>query len=82
MKYLFFALLFSLPAFATEVIQWENIPLPIALHVGQERIVDVVKSSAHRLSRHAGRQSASAKRGRQGLPAGEYGVPVHPNPAT
>ncbi|AVL80630.1 TIGR03749 family integrating conjugative element protein [Klebsiella oxytoca] len=44
MKYLFFALLFSLPAFATEVVQWENIPLPIALHVGQERIVDVGKA--------------------------------------
>jgi integrating conjugative element protein (TIGR03749 family) len=44
MKYLFFALLFSLPAFATEVVQWENIPLPVALHVGQERIVDVGKA--------------------------------------
>lgn len=41
MKPVLFALLFSLPAFATEVVQWENIPLPVALHTGQERIVDV-----------------------------------------
>lgn len=44
MKYIFFALLFSLPAFATEVVQWENIPLPVTLHIGQERIVDVGKA--------------------------------------
>lgn len=43
MKYLFQALLFSLPVCATEVVQWENIPLPVALHTGQERIVDVGK---------------------------------------
>ncbi|MDU6965135.1 MAG: hypothetical protein E6365_11960 [Klebsiella aerogenes] len=42
MKYLFFALLFSLPAFATEVAQWENIPLPVALHVGQANNVPPV----------------------------------------
>ncbi|EQC4551556.1 TIGR03749 family integrating conjugative element protein [Cronobacter malonaticus] len=44
MKPVLFALLFSLPAFATEVVQWENIPLPVTLHVGQERIVDVGKA--------------------------------------
>jgi len=33
-------LLLSLPALATEVVQWEQIPLPVTLHVGQERIVD------------------------------------------
>lgn len=44
MKTVLLALLFSLPAFATEVVQWENIPLPITLHVGQERIVDVGKA--------------------------------------
>ncbi|WP_227635100.1 DUF3438 family protein, partial [Klebsiella pneumoniae] len=40
----FLVLLFSFPAFATEVVQWENIPLPVTLHVGQERIVDVGKA--------------------------------------
>ncbi|WP_370968271.1 TIGR03749 family integrating conjugative element protein [Enterobacter wuhouensis] len=43
MTYIFYALLFSLPVFATEVVQWENIPLPVTLHVGQERIIDVGK---------------------------------------
>lgn len=43
MKPVLFTLLFSFPAFATEVVQWENIPLPVTLHVGQERIVDVGK---------------------------------------
>lgn len=43
MKTILLALLFSLPAFATEVVLWENIPLPVTLHVGQERIVDVGK---------------------------------------
>ncbi|HCN8310733.1 TIGR03749 family integrating conjugative element protein [Escherichia coli] len=43
MKPVLFALLFSFPAFATEVVQWENIPLPVTLHIGQERIVDVGK---------------------------------------
>lgn len=44
MKSVFLVLLFSLPAFATEVVQWENIPLPVTLHIGQERIVDVGKA--------------------------------------
>lgn len=44
MKSVFLVLLFSFPAFATEVVQWENIPLPVTLHVGQERIVDVGKA--------------------------------------
>lgn len=44
MKSIFPVLLFSLPAFATEVVQWENIPLPVTLHVGQERIVEVGKA--------------------------------------
>ena len=44
MKTVLLALFFSLPAFATEVVQWENIPLPVTLHVGQERIVDVGKT--------------------------------------
>lgn len=44
MKTVLLALFFSLPAFATEVVQWENIPLPVTLHVGQERIVDVGKA--------------------------------------
>lgn len=44
MKSVFLVLLFSFPAFATEVVQWENIPLPVTLHVGQERIVDVGKT--------------------------------------
>ncbi|EIX6435639.1 TIGR03749 family integrating conjugative element protein [Salmonella enterica] len=44
MKSVLLALLFSLPAFATEVVQWENIPLPVTLHIGQERIVDVGKA--------------------------------------
>lgn len=44
MKPVLFALLFSFPVFATEVVQWENIPLPVTLHIGQERIVDVGKS--------------------------------------
>ena len=44
MKTVLLALLFSQPAFATEVVQWENIPLPVTLHVGQERIVDMGKS--------------------------------------
>jgi len=43
MRSLFLVLLFCLPAFATEVVQWENIPLPVTLHIGQERIVDVGK---------------------------------------
>lgn len=43
MKPVLFALMLSFPAFATEVVQWENIPLPVTLHVGQERIVDVGK---------------------------------------
>ena len=43
MKPVLFALLLSFPAFATEVVQWEKIPLPVTLHVGQERIVDVGK---------------------------------------
>ena len=45
MKSVFLVLLFSFPAFATEVVQWENIPLPVTLHVGQERIVDVGKAT-------------------------------------
>lgn len=44
MRHILFALLFSFPAFATEVVQWENIPLPVTLHIGQERIVDVGKA--------------------------------------
>lgn len=44
MKSVLLALLFSFPAFATEVVQWENIPIPVTLHVGQERIVDVGKA--------------------------------------
>ncbi|EPE4171415.1 TIGR03749 family integrating conjugative element protein [Yersinia enterocolitica] len=44
MRTLFLVLLLSLPAFATEVVQWENIPLPVTLHIGQERIVDVGKA--------------------------------------
>ena len=44
MKPVLFALLFSFPVFATEVVQWENIPLPVTLHVGEERIVDVGKA--------------------------------------
>ncbi len=43
MKPVLFALLLGFPAFAIEVVQWENIPLPVTLHVGQERIVDVGK---------------------------------------
>lgn len=34
-------LLIAIPASAVELIKWERIPLPIALHVGQERIVFV-----------------------------------------
>lgn len=37
-------LLLSLPALATEVVQWEQIPLPVTLHIGQERIVDAGKA--------------------------------------
>ena len=44
MKTILLALLFSLPTFATEVVQWENIPLPVTLHIGQERIVDMGKA--------------------------------------
>ncbi|MCX8988298.1 TIGR03749 family integrating conjugative element protein [Citrobacter portucalensis] len=44
MKSVLLTLLFSFPAFATEVVQWENIPLPVTLHIGQERIVDVGKA--------------------------------------
>ncbi|HCA3406612.1 TPA: TIGR03749 family integrating conjugative element protein [Salmonella enterica subsp. salamae serovar 35:g,m,s,t:-] len=43
MMRLFLLLLFSLPALATEVVRWEQIPLPVALHVGQERRVEVGK---------------------------------------
>lgn len=43
MKPLLILLLFSLPALATEVVRWEHIPLPVTLHVGQERIVDAGK---------------------------------------
>jgi integrating conjugative element protein (TIGR03749 family) len=43
MTRLLFLLLFSLPALATDVVQWENIPLPVELHTHQERIVDVGK---------------------------------------
>jgi len=41
MKHLQFLLFFSFSLQATEVVQWEKIPLPVELHVGQERIVDV-----------------------------------------
>lgn len=34
-------LLIAIPVSAVELIKWERIPLPIALHVGQERIVFV-----------------------------------------
>lgn len=44
MKSVLLALLFSFSVAATEVVQWENIPLPVTLHVGQERIVDVGKT--------------------------------------
>lgn len=44
MKSVLLALLFSFSVAATEVVQWENIPLPVTLHVGQERIVDVGKA--------------------------------------
>lgn len=43
MMRLLLLLFFSLPVLATEVVQWENIPLPVELHTGQERIVDVGK---------------------------------------
>ncbi len=35
------ACLAALPAQAVELVKWERIPLPVALHVGQERIVFV-----------------------------------------
>lgn len=35
------ACLAALPAQAVELLKWERIPLPVALHVGQERIVFV-----------------------------------------
>ena len=35
------ACLAALPAQAVELVKWERIPLPIALHIGQERIVFV-----------------------------------------
>lgn len=35
------ACLVALPAQAVELVKWERIPLPVALHVGQERIVFV-----------------------------------------
>ncbi|MBF0035508.1 TIGR03749 family integrating conjugative element protein [Citrobacter freundii] len=43
MMRLLLLLFFSLPALATEVVRWENIPLPVELHTGQERIVNVGK---------------------------------------
>lgn len=43
MMRLLILLFFSLPVLATDVVQWENIPLPVELHTGQERIVDVGK---------------------------------------
>lgn len=41
MKRLLLLMFFSLPVRATEVVRWEQIPLPVELHVGQERLVDV-----------------------------------------
>ncbi|EGB0931737.1 TIGR03749 family integrating conjugative element protein [Escherichia coli] len=35
------ACLAALPAQAVELVKWERIPLPVALHIGQERIVFV-----------------------------------------
>lgn len=35
------ACLAALPAQAVELVKWERIPLPVSLHVGQERIVFV-----------------------------------------
>lgn len=43
MRILLLLFLYSLPALATEVVHWEHIPLPVTLHVGQERIVDAGK---------------------------------------
>lgn len=34
-------LLFALPLHAVELVKWERIPLPVALNIGQERIVFV-----------------------------------------
>lgn len=39
--FLFLTCLVALPAQAVELVKWERIPLPVALHVGQERIVFV-----------------------------------------
>lgn len=38
------ALTLSLPAQAVELVRWERIPLPVTLHVGEERIVFVEKN--------------------------------------
>lgn len=41
-----------LPVQAVELVRWERIPLPVSLHVGEERIVFVEKmcvSVFHRL---------------------------------
>ncbi|EGT3611391.1 TIGR03749 family integrating conjugative element protein [Morganella morganii] len=38
------ALALSLPAHAVELVRWERIPLPVILHVGEERIVFVEKN--------------------------------------
>ena len=82
MKPVLFALLFSFRPSPLEVVQWENIPLPVTLHVGQERIVDVGKAVRigypATLEGKVRLQSAGGK----GISAGEYGVPGHPNPAT
>ncbi|MBP2170715.1 integrating conjugative element protein (TIGR03749 family) [Erwinia toletana] len=34
-----FALLISTPVFATEILQWERVPIPVALVTGQERLI-------------------------------------------
>ena len=34
-------LLVALPLHAVELVKWERIPLPVALNIGQERIVFV-----------------------------------------
>lgn len=39
-----FSLLFIADASATELMQWERLPLPVALHIGHERVVMVNKN--------------------------------------
>ncbi len=39
-----------LPVQAVELVRWERIPLPVSLHVGEERIVFVEKKCACRFS--------------------------------